>query len=111
MQTQRRRWRKGTWMRLNSKDLLRALVGPEPDKKMSGRTLARYIDRHPSFIDHLLSGRRNSCTPQTAERIAEALGVPLTLLFTPFVPSSAGGSTSITRRRPGRPAGTRKEVA
>lgn len=36
-------------MRLNSKELLRALVGPEPSKKMSGRRLARYVGVHPSL--------------------------------------------------------------
>lgn len=72
---------KGTWMRLRSAALLRAVVGPEPDKKLSGRQLARYVDVHPSFVDHLLHERRRSCTPQTADRIAEALGVPTTFLF------------------------------
>lgn len=78
---QRKRWPKGTWMRLASKDRLRAFVGPEAGKKMSARTLARYAGVHPSFIDHLTSGRRRSCEPATAQRIAEALGVPLDILF------------------------------
>jgi plasmid maintenance system antidote protein VapI len=68
-------------MKLKSAELLRALVGPEPQKKLSGRQLARYVDVHPSFIDHLLNERRRSCTPQTADRIAEALGVPTEVLF------------------------------
>jgi len=79
--TRYRRRPKGTWMRLRSPQLLRAFVGPEPDKKMSGRKLARYIDKHPSFIDHLLTGRCRSCKPLTADRIAEALGVPTDVLF------------------------------
>lgn len=79
--TRYRRRPKGTWMRLRSPQLLRAFVGPEPDKKMSGRKLARYIDTHPSFIDHLLNGRCRSCKPLTADRIAEALGVPTEVLF------------------------------
>lgn len=70
-------------MQLKSPSSLRSLVGPEPGKKMSGRKLARYSDVHPSFIDHLLAGRRTSCTPATATRISEVLGVPLDLLFTP----------------------------
>lgn len=85
--TYRRRWPKGTYMRLISAERLRAFVGPEPDKKMSGRRLGRAIDRHPSFIDHLLSGRSTSCKPVTAERIAEALEVPLEILFVPLAPS------------------------
>lgn len=77
-------------MRLISRQRLRSFVGPEPDKKMSGRKLARYADVHPSFVDHLLQGRRQSCTPKVAQRISEALEVPLDVLFVPNVPSSAG---------------------
>lgn len=88
----RRRWPKGTYMKLISAERLRSFVGPEPDKKMSGRRLARYIGCHPSFIDHLLSGRRRSCETVTAERIAEALEVPLQILFAPEIPS--GGRSS-----------------
>ncbi len=83
-----RRWPKGTWMRLISSQRLRAFVGPEPDKKMSQRKLARYSDTHPSFINHLTSGRRKSCEPRTAELIAEALEVPLEVLFVPEQASS-----------------------
>lgn len=85
---QRRRWPKGTYMQLISSDLLRAFVGPEPGKKMSARRLARYIDKHPSFVDHLLAGRSKSCLPRTAEHIAEALDVPLSVLFVPALPSA-----------------------
>ena len=81
MQTARVRWPRGTFMKLRSRELLRELIGPEPKKKMSGRKLARYSAVHPSFIDHLLAGRRASCEPKTAERIAEALEVPVSLLF------------------------------
>jgi hypothetical protein len=88
----RRRWPKGTWMRLKSPELLRAFVGDplkDASKRMSGRQLAKYVDVHPSFIDHLLAGRRTSCEPGTAERIAEVLGVPLNVLFDPKVPTTA----------------------
>lgn len=83
----RRRFPKGTYMQLISADRLRSFVGPEPDKKMSGRRLARAVEKHPSFIDHLLSGRSKSCKPVTAQRIAEALEIPLDLLFVPSVAS------------------------
>ena len=76
-----KRWPKGTWMKLRTAELLRAFVGPGPDKKMSARRLARYADVHPSFIDHLLAGRRRSCEPKTANHIAEALEVPVEVLF------------------------------
>lgn len=76
-------------MRLISRERLAAFVGPEPDKKMSQRRLARYAGVHPSFINHLTSGRRKSCEPRTAELIAEALEVPLDVLFMPETASSA----------------------
>jgi len=93
----RRRWPKGTWMRLVSAERLKAFIGPEPSKKMSSRTLARYIDKHPSFIDHLTSGRRTSCLPLTAERIAEALGVPLDVLFVVHAPNAS--TTGVKRQK------------
>jgi hypothetical protein len=81
MSTRYRRRPKGTWMKLRSAALLRAVVGPEPDKKMSARQLARTVDCSPGFIDHLLAQRRTSCKPSTADRIAQALGVPTEFLF------------------------------
>lgn len=107
----RRRWPKGTWMKLKSAEMLRALVGDpreRRDVKMSGRTLARRVINpdtgkpiHPSFIDHLLQGRRTSCTPRIAEQIAEALEVPLELLFAPIAPSAASAvaQSQMTGRR------------
>lgn len=86
-----KRWPKGTWMRLHSAERLRAFVGPEQDKKISQRRLARYAGVHPSFINHLTSGRRHSCEPKTAERIAEAVGVPLEILF--VVETASASST------------------
>lgn len=88
MATRYRRRPKGTWMRLHSAHLLRAVVGPEPEKKMSARQLARYVGVHPSFIDHLVAERRRSCSPQVADRIAEALGVPTEFLFQEQVSSA-----------------------
>ena len=87
--TTHRRWPKGTYMQLISADRLRAFVGPEPDKKMSARRLARAIGKTPGTIDHLLAGRMTTCEPLTAQRIAEALEVPLEILFVPRVPSAA----------------------
>lgn len=87
--TRRRKWPRGTWMKLISAERLTAFVGAEPDKKMSRRMLASLVPCHPSFIDHLTSGRKTSCEPKTAQRIAEVLGVPLEILFDPNVPTSA----------------------
>ncbi|MBO0827762.1 MAG: helix-turn-helix transcriptional regulator [Streptosporangiales bacterium] len=83
-------------MRLKSGAVLRALVGPEPGKKMPARRLAEYVGCHPSFIDHLLAERRRACTDKVAERIAEVLGVPVEILFVPGKPSTG---TSRTKRR------------
>lgn len=91
-----RRRPKGTWMKLRSAELLRALVGPEPDKKMSRRELARAIGKHPSFIDHLTSGRRSSCLPVTADRISRALGLPTEVLFEERLPT---GKPEIGKRK------------
>lgn len=76
-------------MRLQSAELLRALVGPEASKKMSARRLADYVDCSHTFINHLLTGRRRSCTPKLAERICEVLGVPIDLLFLTVVPADS----------------------
>lgn len=83
-----KRFPKGTWMRLQSTERLRAFVGAEPDKKMSQRRLARYAGVTPGFINHLTSGRRSSCTTLVAQRIAEAIEVPLEILFVPETPST-----------------------
>lgn len=92
MANRRKTWPRGTWMRLRDRALLRALVGPEPTKRMTAATLADYVGVHASFISHLLADpsrpySRNGCKPKTAERIAEVLGVPLDLLFVANVPS------------------------
>lgn len=82
-----KRWPKGTYMKVISAERLRSFVGPEPEKKMSGRRLARAIGKTPGTVDHLLAGRMKSCEPKTAHRIAEALEVPWDLLFMPTTPS------------------------
>lgn len=79
-------------MRLRSPATLRALM--EQYHFSLGR-LARYAGCSKGFISHLLSGRRSSCTPELAERIAEALNIPLTVLFEPKVsPSSMSDDKS-----------------
>jgi transcriptional regulator with XRE-family HTH domain len=81
-----KRWPEGTWMKLLSSATLRALMA---QKSFSRRRLARYCGLNGSgMIDHLLDGRRTSCTPRLAVRIAEALDVPLDLLFVPKLPNS-----------------------
>lgn len=45
-----------------------------------GRT-GRYAGCAKSFIHALCAGTKKTCTPQLAERIAEALDVPMGLIF------------------------------
>jgi transcriptional regulator with XRE-family HTH domain len=74
----RKRWPRGTWMRLQSPDTLKALM---KQKHIGLDRLSRSVGCSRGFISHLTSGRRSSCKPLTAERIAEALDVPLNILF------------------------------
>ena len=67
-------------MRLISAERLRAFVGPGPGN-MSARALAAQVGCHPSFIDHLLSGRCWSCSRDRAVAIATAIGMDVRLLF------------------------------
>lgn len=73
-----KRYPKGTWMRLLSGDTLRALM---QQKGFSFARMGRYADVSQSFIFRLCTGEKRSCKPRTAERIAEALDVPVALLF------------------------------
>lgn len=77
-------------MKLASANTLCALM--EQRDNMSMGTLARYAGCSKGFISHLTSGRRSTCTPQLAERIAEALNVPVTVLFMPGKSADDGQS-------------------
>lgn len=72
------RYPRGSWMRLQSGDTLRALM---KQKKFSMARMGRYADVSQSFIHRLCTEEKRSCKPRTAERIAEALDVPVSLLF------------------------------
>ncbi|UVF60552.1 helix-turn-helix DNA binding domain protein [Gordonia phage PCoral7] len=65
-------------MRLTSAETLKALMR---QRNFSMERLGRYSGCSKSFISHLCAGRKSTCTPQLATRIAEALEVPLELLF------------------------------
>lgn len=81
----KRRWPKGTWMRLTSPATLRALMG---QRGFSLDRMARYAGCSKGMVSHLTSGRKNSCSAELAENIAEALEVPLEILFVPSVATS-----------------------
>lgn len=65
-------------MRVQSGETLRALMN---QKNFSTARLGRYTDCSKSFIHRLCTGEKRSCSPKLAERIAEALDVPIGLLF------------------------------
>lgn len=83
----RHRWPKGTWMLLQSAATLRALMD---QRDMSQGRLARYAGCSRVFIGFLLTGKRRTCTPELATNIAEALDVPLEILFIPKVTTASG---------------------
>ena len=89
-----RRFPRGTWMRLQSADTLRALMA---QRGFSLDRMARYAGCSKGFISHLLAGRKTTCTPELAMRIAEAIEVPLDLLFVPSA-SAISGRADRTKR-------------
>lgn len=93
----RPRYPKGTWMKLKDKSILVAYMDNPRNPYSTGR-LAQYAGCSRSFIGHLRTGYKTSCTPQLAQRIAEALGVPLEALFD-LRPSAGSGSSSKRREK------------
>lgn len=83
-------------MKLTSQDTLRALID---QRGFSYERLARYAGCSKSFISHLAKGRKTTCTPRLAENIAEALDVPLTILFVPSESAVSGRSSNQSRKR------------
>ena len=90
----KRRWKEGTYMRVATErfktfvytrdDMDAYKMGrPIDPRKVSQRSLSRRADVSQTMISMLASGARTSCKPATAERIAEVLGVDVTVLFDP----------------------------
>lgn len=98
----RKRRKRGTYMKLKSASDLRTFVLTQADidlhhagkghlvspRKISQRELAERVGVHPSFINHLTAGRSTACTPLIADRIAEVLGVDVSILFDEKIPTS-----------------------
>jgi transcriptional regulator with XRE-family HTH domain len=82
-------------MRITHPPSLKALI---EQRGLSPSALAGQVGCTPPFICHLTAGRRTGASPELAERIAEALEVPLDVLFVP--------ATSAERGRYGRPLRT-----
>lgn len=89
----RRRWPKGTWMKLQSGEILRAFMR---QRGISERTLARYAGCSRAMISHLLHGRKTTCTPELAVKITEALTVPLEALFMPRMSATSSQKQAST---------------
>jgi len=82
-------------MRLSSAQRLRTFIYTKEDmdayrngspidpRKITQRSLSRRADISQAFISQLASGKKTSCKPDTAERIAEVIGVDVTVLFDP----------------------------
>lgn len=83
----KRRWPKGTWMKLNSGKILRGLMDARGASN-ADVALAAGVGR--TFISALVNGRRSSCTPVVAERIAAYFQVPLEVLFVPRTSAISG---------------------
>jgi hypothetical protein len=85
----RKTWPKGTWMKLRSKEILIAYMD---DKRFSTGRLAQYAGCSRSFIGHLRSGYKTSCSPDLATAISEALAVPRIALFDERTSTVGGGN-------------------
>lgn len=81
-------------MKLQSSEILLAFIAK---RGISQATLGRWSGCSPSFISQLTTGARNSCSKELAERITEALDVPIAALF--VEQTSSGTSNSSPSRR------------
>ena len=93
-------WKGVEYMRLRSNEAFKTFVFTKEDKqailqgrpldgrKMQQCVLARRADVSPAFIAHLVSGYRDTCKPETARAIADALGVNFLVLFDPKMSDS-----------------------
>lgn len=79
-------------------ELLRAFIVAKEDveayrsgkpiaQMLSQRHLAEKANVHPSFINHWTSGRKKLSHPPTAERIADILGVLISVPLVPVAPT------------------------
>lgn len=86
----RRRWPKGTWMKLTSGAILRAFMD---ERKVSNYDVGLAAGVGRTFISALVNERRTSCTPDVAQRIERFLGVPEGVIFTARTSAVSGQNT------------------
>ena len=89
----RKKSAKGTWMKLRSAAILIAFMD---QKNFSVQRLANYSGCSKSFIGFLRTGHKSSCTEQLAKSIAEALDVPLDVLFERRVSADSGRNVKVS---------------
>jgi plasmid maintenance system antidote protein VapI len=83
-------------MRITSGKILRGLMD---QRQVSNADVGDAARCGRTFISALVNGRRKSCKPETAERIARYLQVPLEILFVPMT-STTSGQTGQNERIP-----------
>ena len=83
----RRRWPRGTYMRIKSGKLLDQMM---TTRGVSNHDVGLAAGQHRSLISALRNERRKTCTPATAERIAGYFQVPVELLFEPRTSADSG---------------------
>lgn len=70
-------------VKLRNSDALKAFVGKGEGRIMTSAELAKRLGKSRHTIDHLLSGRRNTCPPEFAAQVEEILQVPSGIIFIP----------------------------
>lgn len=81
-------------MRITHREMFRAAIGRAG---ISYRGLAERAGCSSTFINSLANGHKTGATPELAERIAEALEVPVELLFEPTGSGQSGSNIRDSR--------------
>jgi DNA-binding XRE family transcriptional regulator len=81
----RQAWKVEVWMKVDDGDVFLALI---KRAGFTGASLARSVNCSRATISYLARGER-TCTPTLAHKIAEALEVPLKVIFTTSVSRTA----------------------
>ena len=92
-----KRWPRGTWMKLTSKETLRALI---KQRQLSYNDIGEMVGCDRSMISQLVNGHRTSCTAELGERIAVCLGVPSEVLFVARASASSGHNSKTREKVP-----------
>lgn len=74
-------------MKLRSTEILLVMM---KDRHFSMARLARYSGCSKGMISHLCAGRKTSCSKELADNIAEALGVPTSVIFVERTSADSG---------------------